>query len=340
MPAAVGTGVGRPRRPQGTPGRPAPVVLVLPGAFTGPRLCRGGLPGPVHAAHDAGEGVVRQPLPQPGSPMAGDTHAHGQAPSGRLAAPPEGLTRGEQSGRSGKLSKQSGSTGQVGSVAMALVTKETSGGQGQNEGQTDTRRALTHGAGYKVDPGRLHLDVEPVAVGHEQPCGEKARGPGGVPCDGRPCFQTGPGGQPATQGANPACSTRAPPTGRSQGRPPRTPVPGTRMSPKPRREKGRSHRASGEAFSRGTFRTMGSWGEQEVPCPGGRACPALFSGQRPGRGPPTYLLVGGRVRGPGCHLHHDAVPTLTKGGVSEKGHGDRGCSGRAGQGRPPWSERA
>lgn len=40
------------------------------------------------------------------------------------------------------------------------------------------------------------------------------------------------------------------------------PVPGTRMSPKPRREKGRSHRASGEAFSLGTFRTMGSCGER------------------------------------------------------------------------------
>lgn len=167
MPAAVGTGVGRPRRPQGTPGRPAPVVLVLPGAFTGPRLCRGGLPGPVHAAHDTGEGVIRQPLPQPGSPMAGDTHAHRQAPSGRLAAPPEGLTRGEQSGRSGKLSKQSGSTGQVGSVAMALVTKETSGGQGQN-GRTD---------GYKEDAyPRCRLQSRPwtIALGCRT-CGSRPR---------------------------------------------------------------------------------------------------------------------------------------------------------------------
>lgn len=30
------------------------------------------------------------------------------------------------------------------------------------------------------------------------------------------------------------------------------------MSPNPRREKGLSHRASGEEFSRGTFRTIGS----------------------------------------------------------------------------------
>lgn len=198
MPAAVGTRVGRPRRPQSTPGRSAPVVLVLPGAFTGPRLCWVGCRGLCTRPTTRGRESSGSP-----SPMAGDTHAQGHAPSGRLAAPPEGLTRGEQSGRSGKLSKQSGSTGQVDSVAMALVTKETSGGQGQNEGQTDTRRALTHGAGYKVDPGRLHLDVEPVAVGHEQPCGEKARGPGGIPCDGRPCFQTGPAASPPPRGQTP-----------------------------------------------------------------------------------------------------------------------------------------
>lgn len=45
---------------------------------------------------------------------------------------------------------------------------------------------------------------------------------------------------------------------RPPGHPSPAPVPGTRMSPKPRREKGRSHRASGEAFSLGTFSTMGS----------------------------------------------------------------------------------
>lgn len=59
------------------------------------------------------------------------------------------------------------------------------------------------------------------------------------------------------------------------------------MSPKPRREKGRSHRESGEVFSLGTFSTMGSCGESRA---------------QPGRPPaPTNLLVqthpwpGGRV---------------------------------------------
>lgn len=37
-----------------------------------------------------------------------------------------------------------------------------------------------------------------------------------------------------------------------------TKIPGTKMSPNPRREKGLSHRANGEEFSRGTFRTIGS----------------------------------------------------------------------------------
>lgn len=29
----------------------------------------------------------------------------------------------------------------------------------------------TNGAGHKVNPGGLHLDIKPVAVGHQQPCG-------------------------------------------------------------------------------------------------------------------------------------------------------------------------
>lgn len=35
-----------------------------------------------------------------------------------------------------------------------------------------SQAVLTDGAGHEVDPGRLHLDVEPVAVRHEQPWGE------------------------------------------------------------------------------------------------------------------------------------------------------------------------
>lgn len=42
-------------------------------------------------------------------------------------------------------------------------------------------RALTHGAGREVGPGRLRLDVEPAAVRHQQPCGHTARGPGAPP---------------------------------------------------------------------------------------------------------------------------------------------------------------
>lgn len=30
----------------------------------------------------------------------------------------------------------------------------------------------TNGTGHKVNPGGLHLDIKPVTVGHQQPCGE------------------------------------------------------------------------------------------------------------------------------------------------------------------------
>ena len=60
------------------------------------------------------------------------------------------------------------------------------------------------------------------------------------------------------QGLRPALGPTSPSGPAPPGHPSPAPVPGTRMSPKPRREKGRSHRASGEAFSLGTFSTMGS----------------------------------------------------------------------------------
>lgn len=99
---------------------------------------------------------------------------------------------------------------------------------------------------------------------------------------------------------DPTCSARSapasPPGWTLPGTPTlerHAPIPGTRMSPKPSREKGRSHRASGEAFSLGTFRTMGSWGREEAAVSGTRPSPPLSSRQRLGRGPATYLLVGG-----------------------------------------------
>lgn len=170
-------------------------------------------------------------------------------------------------------------------------------------------RALTHSAGHEVDPGRLHLDVEPVAVRHEQPCRRKAVGrmpgpsrdtTGNSGCSFRRAPRRRlrarrrgpPQVQPQQHGSPRGCPApllpRTPPT---PGWPP--PVPGTRMSPKPSREKGRSHRASGEALSLGTFRTMGSWGGREAAVSGTRPSPPLTSGQRLGHGPTPYLLMGG-----------------------------------------------
>lgn len=41
-------------------------------------------------------------------------------------------------------------------------------------------------------------------------------------------------------------------------------LPGTKMSPKPRSEKGRSQRARGEEFNLGTLSTMGSWNKRNA----------------------------------------------------------------------------
>jgi hypothetical protein len=45
--------------------------------------------------------------------------------------------------------------------------------EGHRGATTLEHAAPTDGAGHKVDPGRLHLDVKSVAVGHQQPWGER-----------------------------------------------------------------------------------------------------------------------------------------------------------------------
>lgn len=45
------------------------------------------------------------------------------------------------------------------------------GGAGAGVGSMGSTEALTDGAGHEVYSGGLYLDVEPVAVGHQQPWG-------------------------------------------------------------------------------------------------------------------------------------------------------------------------
>lgn len=221
-------------------------------------------------------------------------------------------------------------------------------------------RALTHGAGHEVDPGRLHLDVEPVAVCHEQACGEKGRGPGVVracatpaPADGRPTKPAARRRPHSAEEGPPQVQPRATSVprpcrheqhGSPGGRPPPPPpapagrpgltLPGNpprRGAPQylapgcPRSPAGRRAGHTGPAARRSVWAPSGPWGA------GGRGGSRLqdrlsppLPRQRPGRGPATYLLVGGRVRGPSRHLHHDAVPALTKGGPRQRG----GSAGR------------
>lgn len=69
-------------------------------------------------------------------------------------------------------------------------------------------RALTHGAGHEVDPGRLHLDVKPVAVGREQPCEGQQHGSGAGTSPRHPCAPDGrtAGAPPRGRGAARASS--------------------------------------------------------------------------------------------------------------------------------------
>lgn len=181
----------------------------------------------------------------------------------------------------------------------------------------------TNGTGQEVDPGGLDLDVKPVTVGHQQPCGEDAvtttvawpwestvtgvaapsphfsmspwlcqyhRDPQGsirpwrmgtekthtpLGSSGKPgrCGHTACSTPEATLATDPSSTpcmgfmSRGPPAGPA---PRARPTPGTKMSPKPRREKGRSHRDSGEVLSLGTFSTMGSCGESRAQLGGSR----------------------------------------------------------------------
>lgn len=89
-------------------------------------------------------------------------------------------------------------------------------------------------------------------------------------------------------------------------------LPGTRMSPKPRSEKGRSQRARGEEFNLGTLSTIGSWKRQQKevvdPVVGGRS----------GHGEQTHLFMRGGIRGTSRDLHHDTLPALEVGGTHQR----------------------
>lgn len=83
-------------------------------------------------------------------------------------------------------------------------------------------------------------------------------------------------------------------------------LPGTKMSPKPRSEKGRSQRARGEEFNLGTFSTMGSWIKRQINV----MHPAGDVREEGKDGDPTHLFMRGGIRGTGRYLHHDALPAL------------------------------
>lgn len=115
-------------------------------------------------------------------------------PAGHLCAPapPRSWARPV---RPGRFKKQSGLHTNVTSASTTLVTKETSRRQKRERREEEKVNhpshceqggrpalpgpALTDRAGHEVDPRRLHLDVEPVAVRHQQPCGESMRARGG-----------------------------------------------------------------------------------------------------------------------------------------------------------------
>lgn len=115
-------------------------------------------------------------------------------PAGHLCAPapPRSWARPV---RPGRFKKQSGLHTNVTSASTTLVTKETSRRQKREIREEEKVNhpsrcerggrpalpgpALTDRAGHEVDPRRLHLDVEPVAVRHQQPCGESMRARGG-----------------------------------------------------------------------------------------------------------------------------------------------------------------
>ena len=106
------------------------------------------------------------------------------------------------------------------------------------------------------------------------------------------------------------------------------PTPGTKMSPKPRREKGRSHRESGEVFSRGTFSTMGSCGESRAQP--GRPCPPTLLGPQPTApvaGWPTFSWVD-EFEGPVATSTMMLLPLCTRKAVSQ-GAGGGQAAGRA-----------
>lgn len=117
--------------------------------------------------------------------------------------------------------------------------------------------------------------------------------------------------------------------------PPTQPAPGTKMSPKPRREKGRSHRERGEVFSLGTFSTMGSCGESRAQP--GRAHPpaAGATAQAHVVGRHTFSWVD-EFEGPVATSTMMLLPLCTRQVVSQ---GRGGAGSWEGRGDLPWSGR-
>lgn len=104
---------------------------------------------------------------------------------------------------------------------------------------------LTNCTGHKVDPGGLCQNVKPVTIGHQQTCRQRAT------------FHLLVIKQYLVQSI--VSNNERWLLSRSSVWCWCVSLPGTKTSPKPRREKGRSHRASGEKFNLGTLSTMGSW---------------------------------------------------------------------------------
>lgn len=80
-------------------------------------------------------------------------------------------------------------------------------------------------------------------------------------------------------------------------------LPGTKISPNPRSEKGRSQSARGEEFNLGTFSTIGSWKSSK-----GTSTFHPATDRR--RGDRTHLFMRGGIRGAGRYLHHYTLPAL------------------------------
>lgn len=143
----------------------------------------------------------------------------------------------------------------------------------------------TYCTGHKVDPGGLSQNVKSVTVCHQ----ETWKG------NNRITISVSQVGADEQNMSKKTKKKKVPP--------------GTKISPKPRREKGRSQRARGEKFNLGTLSTMGSWRHKPHSVSGSHLCWVRFV-DRKSRISRTHLFVSGGVRWASRNLHHYTLPTL------------------------------